>query len=336
MSNISTLEIGFEIISFEHYYELNLFKIICYIISVLSSLITIPLIYGIIWFEENNHFTTLINKFVASICWYQIIFIVIVNVTTAIHYIKGPANNFICSFELVVQNVGAMQAFFLLDAIVVTKYIFVHLIKNAVAIDEGFFRYFINISTLSLSLISQLIFIWMPGRNPIGYYICLGNFPVPKSSIPVPVKVNTPLLALLALSGCIHIYTGIKRRQAKLAIVPNVEIVTEQRNSIFNVLTDKDMLANYTSNIISLVWISVGGVVAYLLNKTKPQDLSKYPNYLVLLFWTMAMPQILSYGTIIIYYSHHKNLRKNVLKEVKAFILRGPFMNETPVVDLTL
>ncbi len=312
MSNTTTFESEFEIISFLPYYEHTILKEVFFFTCVLSNLVSIPLIYGIIWFEQNNHLTTLINKIVTSLCWHQIGFNLIAYSLAGNHYINGPAGNFICSLEVVLQNVAGMQAIFLLDTIVVTKYVFVNLIKNAVAIDEGFFQHFINISTFSLSLISQCIYIGMPGRNPILYYICLGSFPVPKSTPQIPVKVNYPVLALLALSGYIHIYTGLRKRKAKQSVIPTVETLVAGEKTIFNVLTDKDMLANYTSSIISFISLSIIVVLVYLLNKTKPQDLSKYPNDFLLLFWTMAMPQILSYGTIIIYYSRHAKLKNNV------------------------
>jgi len=311
MFNNSTNEI--EIISFAPYYEHTIHKEVFFFICILSNFITIPLIYGIIWFEQNNHLTTLINKIVTSLCWHQICFNVIVYSLSINHYINGPAGNLICSLEVVLQNVAGMQAIFLLDTIVVTKYIFVHLIKNAVAIDEGFFRNFINISTFSFSLISQSIYIWMPGRNPMLYYICVGSFPMTKSPFQDPVKVNFPVLALLALSGCIHIYTGIKKRKANQSVAPKVEFVSENGRTIFNVLTDKDMLANYTSSIVSFLWLSIMVVLVYLFNKTKPQDLSRYPNDFLILFWTMAMPQILSYGTIVIYYSHHESSKNEII-----------------------
>ena len=237
MFDNSTNEI--EIISFAPYHEHTPFKEVCFFVCVLSNFVTIPLIYGIIWFEQSNHLTTLINKIVASLCWHQIGFNVIVSSLAGNHYINGPAGSFICSLEVVLQNVAGMQAIFLLDAIVVTKYIFVHLIKNAVAIDEGFFQHFINISTFSFSLISQSIYVWMPGRNPILYYICIGNFPMPKSNAQVPVKVNFPILALLTISGYIHIYTGIKKRKAKQSVVPKIDFVSNSEKTIFNVLKDK-------------------------------------------------------------------------------------------------
>jgi len=166
---------------------------------------------------------------VSSICWYQIGFIVIIDFITAVHVFKGPNNSFVCSLEVIFLNVIGMQAVFLLDIIAVTKYIFVNRIKNAVAVDESFFQYFINISTFSFSLISQSIYMWMPGRNPNLYYMCIGSFPMAKSHVQDTVKVNLPFVTLLVLSGITHIYIGIKKMKTNQAFVPKAEIVSESR-----------------------------------------------------------------------------------------------------------
>lgn len=121
-------------------------------VSIVGAIIAIPLLYGIIWFEENNHFRTLINQLVASICWYLIFYILLVQPIAIVLYINGPLNSFICSIDIIIKNVMSMQAIFLLEAIVITKYVFVHLLKNPVAIDDNFLRLFINLSSGMLPL----------------------------------------------------------------------------------------------------------------------------------------------------------------------------------------
>ena len=37
-------------------------KTVSILVSVVGSIVTIPLVYGIIWFERGNHFRTLINQ----------------------------------------------------------------------------------------------------------------------------------------------------------------------------------------------------------------------------------------------------------------------------------
>ena len=51
-----------EIIDFEPIFEDRPMKTISVLVSIFGAILAIPLLYGIIWFEENNHFRTLINQ----------------------------------------------------------------------------------------------------------------------------------------------------------------------------------------------------------------------------------------------------------------------------------
>ena len=69
--------------------------------------------------------------------------------------------------------------------------------------------------TVTLSIISQLVFMWMPGRNPLPYYICTGSFPVSQIPLNTPVKINVPVMALLTMSSCTHLYTAVQMKKFK-------------------------------------------------------------------------------------------------------------------------
>lgn len=68
---------------------------------------------------------------------------------------------------------------------------------------------------VTLSIISQLVFMWMPGRNPLPYYICTGSFPVSQIPLNTPVKINVPVMALLIMSSFTHFYTALQMKKLK-------------------------------------------------------------------------------------------------------------------------
>jgi len=112
-----SLDFNLESISLEQVHNEDLIKLTFFLLSVMSSCVTIPLIYGIVWFERNHHYRTLINQLVASICVYHIAWLVLVHVFATSHLVFGPAGNFQCSLELMVINVTVMQAMFLIISI---------------------------------------------------------------------------------------------------------------------------------------------------------------------------------------------------------------------------
>ena len=115
------------------------------------------------------------------------------------------------------------QAIFFLEAIVVTRYAFVHWLRNPVALNDDFLRFFINFSTALLSFISQTVYVIMPGRNPLGYYVCLGKFPLSEIPLQTPVKPNLPVISVFIVSCCTHLFTALKLRQAKVINILQVE-----------------------------------------------------------------------------------------------------------------
>ena len=304
-----------QVISFVPIYEAHFSHAFSLIVSIPSTIITLPLIYGIIWFEKNNHQRTLINQLVTSICCYHIGWVCFIYINIGIHLTLGTTGPFLCALEIIFQNVVGMQTIFLLEAIVVTKYTFVYFLKNPVAIHDEFFQFFINISTLMLSFLSQSVYMRMPGRNPTSYYICMGSFPL--SQLPNPVKPNLPYFSLMILSTFTHMITALKMRMAKETVVVPATQTPFSNNHVEN---NQDILANLNSNIISMIWISIAGCVTYLYNELSPENLNMFPNYLIVFFCHLWLPQVLSYATIIVYYRSHKNLQATVWKEIVARI----------------
>ena len=78
----------------------NLPKYIAFIVSVLLSLIVIPSLYGIIWFERfgSDSKRTLINQLFASICWYLMISTLCLEFPIIFRIIyKGAFSHYVCA-----------------------------------------------------------------------------------------------------------------------------------------------------------------------------------------------------------------------------------------------
>jgi hypothetical protein len=139
-----------ERISFEQVYREPVVKPVFLASSVALGCINIPLCYGIIWYEQNNHYRTLINKLVASIIFYVVLWLLLTDVSAIVFVAAGPMGSVYCKLDIIAVNVIAMQAMSCLNGIMVAKYIFVFWIKNPLAVQEDFFAIFINVSSLML------------------------------------------------------------------------------------------------------------------------------------------------------------------------------------------
>jgi hypothetical protein len=329
MDSINSFQL--EWITFDPIYEETLVRVLLHIFTTLSGFFIIPSCYGIIWFEWNSHFRTLINQLVASICWYQIIWICIHNFALLLQ-MYGPGGSLQCSMEVIFINVLGMQAMLLLDAIVISKYIFVFLLRNPVAIHDGYFLYFINISTFTISFISQCVYVWLPGRNPMIFYICIRQFPIDQITLDTPVKPNLPILTVLAFSIFVHIIVGYKLQKVKKTVFP----MSTNQNQLTqtNAFADNQLLANFTSNIISIGLLIFGAALSNAFNQMTPQEMNRQPNIIFVFFCILCVPLILSYATILIYYSRHKNLQVSIKNEIKDCIQKILNILNSPVIDL--
>jgi hypothetical protein len=109
-SNLCNLtEPATEDINLESLFRDRPIKTISVLASIVGGGISIPFVYGIIWFEENNHLRTLINQLVSSICWLVIVWNFVVQLPAVILYLYGPLGVLLCSLDLVVRNALTMQ-----------------------------------------------------------------------------------------------------------------------------------------------------------------------------------------------------------------------------------
>jgi hypothetical protein len=75
-------------------------KIVSISISVILSFLVLPLLYGIIWYERfgTDLKRTLINQLFASVCWYLMTSIILIQVPITVRFmIQMPLNHFICA-----------------------------------------------------------------------------------------------------------------------------------------------------------------------------------------------------------------------------------------------
>jgi hypothetical protein len=122
-SNLCNLtESAIEDINFESLFRDRPIKTISVLASIVGGGISIPFVYGIIWFEENNHLRTLINQLVSSICWLVIVWNFVVQLPAVILYLHGPLGVLLCSLDLVVRNALTMQVAIQLNRSNLKKY----------------------------------------------------------------------------------------------------------------------------------------------------------------------------------------------------------------------
>ena len=60
------------------------------------------------------------------------------------------------------------------DVIIFTRYIFIFWLKNPFIFQDEFWYLFVNIWTVMYTVLSEFAFFYVPGRQPMEFYICTG------------------------------------------------------------------------------------------------------------------------------------------------------------------
>jgi hypothetical protein len=102
-----------------------------------------------------------------------------------------------------------------------------------------------------------------------------------------------------------------------------------------NIFKDKQVLANLTSNIISIAFLIIATALGNALNRMTPQEMNRHPYIIFVFFWVFCVPLIMSYATILIYYSQHKNLQASIKNEIKDFLQKTLNRSNSPMIELS-
>ena len=187
---------------------------------------------------------------------------------------------------------------------------FIFHITNPTALQDDFWKTFINIATFSVSLISQIIHMVIPGKKPHNFFVCLGHFPVKLTGI--PVKSNEAVNYLLLLSFLLHMFGGIR-----IMIYRFRENQMDLMQSVAAVSTlSSEAMINFTTNAISLLIFIASAVVPVVINTTDPANFQVYPNYIWLYVMHHYSPTVVLGSTAIIYYTKNPPIRDYAWSEI--------------------
>jgi hypothetical protein len=145
----------------------------------ISALVIIPGAYGVIWYEHfgSDHKRILLNRLVSSICWSGIEYYTLVQWIEVTRYTFGPLNETVCLIHLTLKNAIHMQTILFIDIIAFVRYLFMFWLKNTFGFQDEFWSRFVNIWVFGFSTISQFSFVFLPGRQPLNFYLCTGKDP---------------------------------------------------------------------------------------------------------------------------------------------------------------
>ena len=277
-----------------------------------------PLFYLIIWYERygSDHPRTLLNLLVNSICWNGILnnlFIIPIDVFLDLF---GPMNVNFCLYQFVLKNTILCHLMLLLIFIIVVKYLSIYVLKNPTEIMNNFWNFFINIASLSFSFCSQIVFVLLPGRNPINYFICIGTYPRKFEKTPQKIHFVAQSLAPLCMTLYIALFIKVKIISKPNSISP----VNDMSKNAHKCPQFKDIPESNTLASLGSLWFSIFTILPIwfaqlLMISTSPEKLSMYPYQILIHLNLHGNRFIYNLWTVFLFMSK-SNVRRSVVREM--------------------
>jgi hypothetical protein len=233
---------------FQGFYDHKLSNTLSVIFSTVGTLLLIPLLYGIIWYEKYGSYNkrTLLNKFVSAWCWASIEYILLCQIPNIARHIFGPMSQINCRIQMHLELNVSVQILLILDGIIFGQYFFIFWLKNPVAFKDDFWSLFLNIWIVMFSVISPIAFFMVSSKQPLMYYICIGNI--------LDLDQNTSQTDSLSLLNILIAFTIIAHSvillKKTIYKTKSNSSSLNQRNN-FSLPTIKESLSDLTTTLCS-------------------------------------------------------------------------------------
>ncbi len=143
------------------------------------------------------------------------------------------------------------------------------------------FYYSLEILTyIVFSLICQFIYVILPGRQPLHYYLCTNLQPDQDSQF----KQNWPTLILQVVSFSIHIFVNVKIKILNKKQIKSLQHWTfSEQMKLGDILSmESQSISNFLTSLLVVVASSSFIITSSIINNTHPYELNKVRFYLKL------------------------------------------------------
>ncbi len=135
------------------------------------------------------------------------------------------------------------------------------------------FYYSLDILTyIVFSLICQFIYVILPGRQPLHYYLCTNLQPDKDSQF----KQNWPTLILQVVSLSIHIFVNVKIKILNKKQIKSVQQLT------FSEQMESQSISDFLTSLLVVVASSSFLITSSIINNAHPYEFNKVRFYLKL------------------------------------------------------
>ena len=283
-------------------------------LTCLFGIYLVPSGYGMIWYERygSDKKRILINRVFSSVCWTGIELFALVLPLDIARYIFGPLPLPVCLFQLIHKNVVNIKTLLFCDAVTTSRYLFVFYLKNPSQFKDDFWHKCINIWVVAFCFISQFAVAYLPGRQPLNYYLCVGVDPRSDGGSISDVKKNYVVTTTLLLSVAIQVSVAIRFIVHRVKLDSGFAFYHKEN---FN----KEILSDFAIGVAFFALSFVYGYLMLTINSLDPVLINIYPNYLMIHSLHFVFPLVTCSTFSAIFYARNKQMRTVLLEELQEY-----------------
>ena len=291
---------------FHGLYELQPFKTILVILSLILTMLNLFLSSGIIWFERfgSDQRRTLLNKLVSLVSSRLVQWMLICQAGDIIRYSFGPLPASVCAFLSIYKASVRFQVQLIFVAMYITKYIFVLHLKNPSAVTEDFWSLFINLLIHGCSNIFNVTIFILDQRKPVNYYTCADLDMTPVVNLP---RRSYGIAELASFVIIVFVQIRIYFFKRKL----------NDSHKLSSVRAEQKSLESFVSSLVPIVTLGLVAIYSVKINSVSHVDVNQFPNNLHMQIFQLLVPNIATLVLSVTYYIQHHVLRNAVLHAVR-------------------
>lgn len=299
---------------FEDAFEGSLTNYLCVIASTVGIILNSSLLYFIIQYEKCGCDVqrNVLSKLFRSACASGLEWFAICQSVDTIRFFYGPLPDFFCLVHVTFKNVVFMQIFLFYSMATVFRWIIIFKVKNLQGFNDDFWAQFTDLWVVVVSVLFQTVFILLPGRQPINYYICSGR--PPEMNLAPKFNPTVSFLPLLSILVQIAVQSRIYFYKREVQMGPKSAFPLKDLKNM-----GQDSITLFSSRLLNVSAISLTSFAIAKVNSLQPEVLRVYPSSMYIYLLYFVAPSIVGLCAFI-YVILNQSMRRSIFTEIMQII----------------
>lgn len=250
--------------------------------------------------------------------WLAIVYLLLYTMTEPFRFFYGPMSINFCFAKTTLGSVILLQILMLIMSMTVTKYLFVFVLKNPLAIEDDFWCAFISRWIFSTGFLVQIlvgmlpgkfdqfsaklsivfIFEFISGKEPIYFYLCCGLKP-PEDDLSNPKVRILQIIVLFGILSSLLLVFKVEHFKKRNKLKISGQNLENHACGRVNEHQFEGVAKLFSTTLIFVLTL----FFQFILNKIPPQDLNVFPGnlaeHIFRVYWTNLISSFL-------YFTHFK------------------------------